>query len=217
MTLFRFDFDYLKSRYEYELQRKEQLTAQLTLPVAVLGLLGSAIVAMARSFSYREMVLTIPFVTILGSAGLAFLICLVYLGRSYHRQTYVFLPMLEDTDASRTEFLKFAPVMAGGEAEVLEEFEKQMRGRIINAADRNTETNDERSGLLHRARTALFAVLLLATVAGLPYVIDQVRFYVTRPTQTTPAPAPAASSQTPQLPTVPPNREIREGDIPTRR
>jgi hypothetical protein len=217
MTLFRFDFDYLKSRYEYELQRKEQLTAQLTLPVGVLGLLGSAIVAMARSFSYRELALTIPFVAILGSAGLAFLICLVYLGRSYHRQTYVFLPMLEDTDASRSEFLKFAPVMAGGEAEVLEEFEKQMRGRIINAADRNTETNDERSGFLHRARIALFAVLLLATVAGLPYVIDQVRFYMTRPTQPTPAPAPAASNQTPQLPTVPPNREIREGDIPTRR
>lgn len=84
--------------------------------------------------------------------------------------------MLEDMDASHVEFLKFAQIMAGGEAEVLEEFEKQMRGRMINAADRNTETNDERNGLLHRARIALFAVLLLATVAGFPYVIDQVRF-----------------------------------------
>ena len=123
MTLFRFDFDYLKSRYEFELQRKEQLTGQLTLPVAVLGLLGSAIVAMARSFSYREIALTIPFV--------------------------------------------------------------------------------------------IFAVLLFSTVAGLPYIVEQVRFFMTRPTQTTSPPAPA--SQTPQLPTVPPNREIREGDIPTRR
>ena len=176
MTHFRFDFDYLRDRYEYELQRKEQLTAQLTLPVAVLGLLGSAIVAMARSFSYGLPLLTIPFMIILSGAGMAFLVCLVYLGRSYHRQTYVFLPLLEATDQSRNEFLKFASVMAGGEAEVLDEFEKQMRGRIINAADRNTETNDARSGLLHRARLALFVVLLLATVAGLPYVIDQVRF-----------------------------------------
>jgi hypothetical protein len=40
---------------------------------------------------------------------------------------------------------------------------------------------------------------------------------MSRPTQTTPAPAAAPTSQTPQLPTVPPNREIREGDIPTRR
>ncbi|MBM2813125.1 MAG: hypothetical protein HW416_3884 [Chloroflexi bacterium] len=176
MTPFRFDFDYLRNRYEYELQRKEQLTAQLTLPVAVLGLLGSAIVAMTRSFSYMDLLLTIPFAVLLGGASLAFTVCLVYLGRSYHRQTYVFLPLLEATEQSREEFLKFAPVMAGGEAEVLHEFEKQMRGRIINAADRNTVTNDERSALLHRARLALFAVLLMATVAGLPYVIDQVRF-----------------------------------------
>jgi hypothetical protein len=176
MTLFRFDFDYLKDRYEYELQRKEQLTGQLTLPVAVLGLLGSAIVAMARSFSYQGMLLSVAFVVILGGASLAFLLCLVYLGRSYHRQTYVFLPLLDDTEQSREEFLKFAPVMAGGEAEVLHEFEKQMRGRMISAADRNTQTNDERSGLLHRARLALFLVLLLSALAGMPYVIDQVRF-----------------------------------------
>ena len=87
MTLFRFDFDYLKSRYDYELSRKEQLTGQLTLPVGVLGLLGSAIVAMSRSFSYRSIVIATPFPIMLSGAGLAFLACLVYLGRSYHRQS----------------------------------------------------------------------------------------------------------------------------------
>lgn len=218
MDYFRFDFDYLKNRYDFELQRKEHLTAQLTLPVAVLGILGSAIVAMARSFSFRALLLTVPFVVILSLAGVAFLVCLVFLGQSYHRQTYVFLPLLRETDDSRDEFLGFAPVMAEGEDEVLQEFEKQMRGRIINAADRNTETNDERSGLLNRARIALFGVLLGSTVAGIPYVIDQVRFSMPIPAETTiPAPRPAPTNQTPTLPTVPPNREIREGDIPTRR
>jgi hypothetical protein len=53
---------------------------------------------------------------------------------------------------------------------------EQLTAALINAADRNTETNDERSGLLHRARLALFAVLLLTVVAGFPYVVDQVRF-----------------------------------------
>ena len=217
MTLFRFDFDYLKNRYEYELSRKEQLTAQLTLPVAVLGLLGSGIVAMARSFSYEQTLLTVPFIVMLSGAGMAFLVCLVYLGRSYHQQIYIFLPTLEATDRSREEFLTFAPVMAGGEAEVVQEFEKQMRGRIIDAADRNTDTNDKRSGLLYRARLALFAVLLLSTVAGLTYVVDQVRLFMPEPTQTTPPPPPTPASQAPQLPTVPPNSEIREGDVPTRR
>jgi hypothetical protein len=176
MAEFRFDFDFLRSRYDYELQRKEQLTTALTLPVAVLTGLGGAIVAMARSFSYQDALLTWSFGPVLAGDGLAFFVCLVYLARAYHRQTYVFLPLLRQIDQSREEFLEFAHVMAGGVGEVLEEFEKQMRKRMIDAADSNTQTNDERSGLLNRARVALYAVLLLTAIAGVPYVVDQVRF-----------------------------------------
>jgi hypothetical protein len=176
MAEFRFDFDFLKNRYDYELQRKEQLTTALTLPVAVLTGLGGAIVAMARSFSYQDVLVTWAFGLVLAADGLAFSSCLLYLARAYHRQTYIFLPLLRRIDQSRDEFLGFAEVMAGGVDEVLEEFEKQMRGRMIDAADSNTQTNDERSGLLNRARVALYAVLLLTAIAGVPYVVDQVRF-----------------------------------------
>ncbi len=218
MPVFKFDFEFLNARYEFELQRKEQLTTGLTLPVGVLGGLGSLLALMARSFSYSRSFLTWSFIPILTLAIIAFFVCLLYLARAYHRQTYVFLPLLVEIESSRAEFLKFAPIMAGGEAEVLDEFEKQMRERMIAAADRNTETNDERSGLLHRARLALFSVLFLTAVAGLPYVIDQLRILdMPRPTDTRPVPQSSTPSATPQLPTVPPNREIREGDAPTRR
>jgi hypothetical protein len=142
MSLFRFDFDFIKNRYDYELQRKEQLTSALTLPVAVLSVLGGAIVAMARSFSYGEAILAQIFVPVLIVDGTAFFLCLVYLARAYHRQTYVFLPLLGEIDSSREEFLQFAETMAGGESEVLEAFENQMRRRMIEASDRNTQTND---------------------------------------------------------------------------
>ena len=32
----KFDFDFLKDRYDYELKRKDQITAALTLPVGIL-------------------------------------------------------------------------------------------------------------------------------------------------------------------------------------
>jgi hypothetical protein len=172
---FKFDFDFLKSRYDYELQRKEQLTTALTLPVAVLSVLGGAIVAMAHSFSYTESRLTFVFAGILTADGATFVMCLWFLAQAYHRQTYVFLPLLGEIDRSRDEFLEFAPAMARGEAEVLEAFENQMRQRMIDAADRNTQTNDQRSGFLHRSRLALYAVLVLTAASGVPYVIDQVR------------------------------------------
>ena len=219
MPLFEFDFAFIRNRYDYELQRKEQLTTALTLPVGVLGGLGSLLAVMARTFSYEHRLLTWSFVPVLFFAVAAFFGCLVQLARAYHRQTYVFLPLLSNIEESRDEFLRFAPLMAGGEAEVLADFEKQMRHRMIDAADRNTETNDGRSKLLHQAREWLFGLLLLTATAGLPYVLDHLRMLV-MPRQTTTTqspPAPATTNQTPQLPTVPPNREIREGTNPTRR
>ena len=47
---------------------------------------------------------------------------------------------------------------------------------IISAADRNTQNNDYRSDQLQLARINLFAVLILTTLMGIPYVIDQVRY-----------------------------------------
>ena len=90
----KFDFDFLKDRYDYELQRREQITAALTLPVGILTILGGAMAAMARSFSYKNGFLTWVFGTLLGLAGSAFFLCMLNLGRTYHRHTYIYLPLL---------------------------------------------------------------------------------------------------------------------------
>lgn len=59
---------------------------------------------------------------------------------------------------------------------MLDAFDEEFRGRIIKAADQNTRRNDERSGYLHWSRVALFAVLWLTALAGIPFVADQVRY-----------------------------------------
>jgi hypothetical protein len=97
----KFDFDFLKDRYDYELQRREQLTDALTLPVGVLTILGGAMAGMARSFSYKDGLLTWAFGILLGSAVIAFFLCMLNLGRAYHRQTYIYLPMLGDLQKFR--------------------------------------------------------------------------------------------------------------------
>ena len=171
-----FDADFLKDRYDYELQRREQLTTALTLPVGVLTVLGGAMVAMARSFSYEDRLLTWTFGISLGLTAIAFGVCLLRLALAYHPQKYIYLPLLAAIKKSKEEFLEFAKVMAGGESEVLDEFETQFHEHIISAADRNTQNNDYRSDQLQLARINLFAVLILTTLMGIPYVIDQVRY-----------------------------------------
>lgn len=109
-----FDRSFIQERYSYELQRKEQLTTSLAVPVGVLGGLGSAAVLMARSFTYRDPLLTWIFIPLLVADLVSFIVCMIFLSRAYFRQTYVFLPLLSEIEKSREEFLGFANVMAGG-------------------------------------------------------------------------------------------------------
>ena len=45
------DLAFLKDRYDYELDRKDKLTASLTLPVGILTGLGGLLAVMFRSFT----------------------------------------------------------------------------------------------------------------------------------------------------------------------
>ena len=162
------DLAFVKGRYDYELSRREQLTAALALPVGALSVLGGAVVAMARSFSYQGTGMTWVFAVFLVADFIAFFVCLFDLGRAYHRQEYMYLPLLGDMEQSREAFLEYSQTMAGGEGEVLAEFDKELRRHVIQASDQNTRNNDERSNLLHRARLALFTVLALTAAAGMP-------------------------------------------------
>lgn len=45
------DFEFLKDRYDFELERKNKLTGDLALPVGVLSGLGGLVATMARSFT----------------------------------------------------------------------------------------------------------------------------------------------------------------------
>jgi len=172
------DFGFLVHRYDFELQRKEQLTAALNLPVGALGALGGLLALMARSFTYGDAVLTWTFVPPLVVAIVAFFACLLQVARAYHSQTYIYLPLLGEMESARREFdeLKRWEAMGGDENDdAMETFASDFRRRIIEASDRNTENNDERSSLLYWARVWLFVLLGFAALAGISYVSDQVR------------------------------------------
>ena len=185
----KFDFNFLKDRYDYELKRKDQITAALTLPVGVLIALGTALAAMARSFSYTDGYLTWCFLIFLGLAAVAFFLCVVYLGLAYHRQTYWYLPQLRELQTTRglykQIYLRESYNQKGSwdgdssqqEQEVDDLFQHALEMRIIEAADENTKNNDRRSDrYLYRARLAIFVMLGFTAIMVIPYVVDQVRY-----------------------------------------
>ena len=185
----KFDFDFIKDRYDYELKRKDQITAALTLPVGILIALGAAMAAMARSFSYTDGYLKWFFLLSVVSAACAFLLCVFNLGRAYHRQTYWYLPLLNELQTARElyrqAFLKAYYDHKGswdGASPQQEQaadnlFQNTLEMRILEAADQNTKSNDMRSDrYLYWARVAIFWALGLTAITSIFYVIDQVRY-----------------------------------------
>lgn len=206
--------EFLKDRYDFELDRKDKLTAALALPVGVLTVLGGIGAAMERSFTYRDPTLKLLFVTFVGAGFISFTVCLFYLARAYLAQTYFYLPLLADLKTFEDDMVEFSQVVAVGQTDLQEDFENEFRRRIIAAADANTLSNDRRSKWMHWSRIMLFVVVAFAYLAGIIYVGDQLRFGM--PTQQAPKPTSAGAPQAsvPEKPTFPPNRVIKEGREP---
>lgn len=211
-------FDFVKDRYDFELERKNKLTGDLALPIGVLSGLGGLAATMARSFTYKIPFLTVAFIVFFGLAAIGFLVCLVLLGRAYLAQTYQYLPLLADLDQSAEEFREFNAYVRDTGGEVEDTFARELRQRIIKAADRNTLSNDLRSKWLHYRRIMLFVVLGFTALAVVPYVADQ-RINMRNAMPTPEAPKPVVQTTTtrapsPQRPTFPENRVIKEGQEP---
>jgi hypothetical protein len=206
------DFEFINNRYDFELTRKESLTDALTFPVGVLSGLGSVIGIMARGFTYRDSVLDELFAFAVTGSGCAFVGSLILLARAFVAQTYVHLPTLNDLETAVSEFDEFNTYVESIGGEVEETFEDDLRKRIIEAADRNSESNERRARFLHWGRVSLLWLLGFTAATGFVYVIDQVRFVM--PTPQAPKPTTASPAAAPQKPSFPENRVIREGREP---
>ena len=170
------DFAFVKDRYDFELARKEQLTAALGLPVGILGLLGSLLAVIVRSFPFQPNAISWLIGGALTAAVLSFFCCLVQLGRAYHRQHYRYLPLLRELNEKLNEWQAFYQDAGYPDAE-LDFFTQELRTRIMDAADANTLNNDARSALLHWARIWLFWLLGFTTTAGVLHVVYHARFH----------------------------------------
>lgn len=212
-----FNSEFLKDRYDCELDRKDKLTAALALPIGVLGVLGSAGVAMVRTFAFRDATLIWLFVGFIAVGFITFTACLILLCWAFVAQKYVYLPLLEHIDGwdeAERQWLDYVKSSGGTLPDDYEEetTSSALRKRIITAADANTLSNDRRSKRLHWSRVALLWTVGAAYAAGIVYVADQVRFAM--PKQETPTPAPATTTpqaSVPERPTFPANRVIKEG------
>jgi len=164
------DLQFVISRYDRELDRKETLTAAVGLPVTILAVLGGLVVAMAQSFSYEAYGLTLTFGIGLSCDVGATAVCLYSLARNYAGSTYQYLGRLHELDVYRGIIVATGTTPTDGRAD----FDAEFRERIIEATDMNATANDARMAYIDRANQTLIAVLVATAFCGGIYVLDQI-------------------------------------------
>lgn len=207
------DWDFIRQRYDHELARQERLTAALALPVGILGGIGTAGVAMCRTFVHSSEGLRVLFYAGMVGAGVAVTVCLVCLSIAFVAQTYAYLPRLGEMQEFETQLVAFLH-QPGRDRDVDEDVRQEIQRHMIEAADTNARSNERRDRWMHWSRVALLLAVAFAYGSGVVYISGQVRSAMpvddnAAPTAVTPNPA-----VPPQRPTFPPNRIIKEGRKP---
>ena len=89
---------------------------------------------------------------------------------------YQRLPSLGELNAARQRLIEYyeehGPPPGPMDADT--DFEDNFRWRIIEAADRNTASNNAKQSCLHTGIVWLFVMLAATTVLAVPYAVDQV-------------------------------------------
>lgn len=205
--------------YEAEFQRRDHLQSAVGTPLSVLVLVGTGLVLLAQKFRTDERLLQVVFWSSYTAALVAFVVTVYMLIRSFHGYVYRRIPYPSQILAYHEE-LKAHHTAAGKPGLAEEEFDIYLRGQYIEAGDRNSVLNVNRTAYLNLGNRALILCLCALVVCAVPYVIavrqakpePQLFQFVngsrTMPDREKPSPAPGVI---PPKPLPPPNIDIRTG------
>lgn len=144
----------LKDRYDFELERKDKITAAVNFPVTMLILVAGLMGALYPKLQLTHVRVVLIAAGFYVGAVVSGVVALLWFIRAYRGSTYEFLPLLRDIADSIGEWRAFYEAAHADGAEK-DYFENEFMQRIIQAADRNTQANDRRQAYLDRGVVAL--------------------------------------------------------------
>jgi hypothetical protein len=166
--------DFLKDQYDGEITRRYQLAGSLSLPIAVLTVLGGALLAMAQSVN-RPLSLLEWIVLGLAAAGT---VSATYVGYFLFRfqlgHDYSYVATARQVDDYRIQLEDYYKRHPMRGADVDKEVLDYIRGEMIASAHDNALTNDLKSAYLNKANVALAICASVTFAAAVPYTVGKV-------------------------------------------
>ena len=221
--------------YKREIDQKEKLNSELSLPLGLLVAVGGLLGAMLQSAWFEFGILSACFyLAALASAGF-FTATMYFLVRSYYGHTYRGMPFALQLMDYRDKLRKWHSTYGTGPDAGDREWEQYLEDAYADAADFNGNVNLIKSQYLFRARGAVVGCAISTVLTFVPFGIHKAvspsppqRIEIvnpdinkqgkliteedkTMPPQTKPAALP------PPKPLPPPFRVLKEGEIPKKK
>jgi len=156
--------------YFHEIDMRENLSARLQIPLAILVVLIGFLAYMLRNISPTP--INAIFVVFL----LFYCLCIVFtvlgilfLVRSWLGYEYTFLPSAKDTEDYRASLIETYKSYENSDELVQKYMMEYLYRYFIECSSTNTVNNDNRSMNLHYARISIICSLVLAFIAFIPF------------------------------------------------
>jgi hypothetical protein len=234
--------NFYRERYNYEVSRRNELGSAVSIPIGVLSLVFTAVIASAKD-------LHPPFDFLKYFQLLAIIVCAItclvsayFLIHSYFNYEYQYIASPKDVQGHYEKLISHyrQTGMPETDASVTAESEtlKYVSDRYTACAHTNTGLNDSRSTYLHKAKAAMIVASILAVLVAIPYIVRTMldsnpvskieivnlkelhsmsqNFEQQHTNSQTPAPKPPPP-QPAEKPAPPPDRFIKESDVPKKR
>ena len=141
------DLQFLLDRYKWELDRRDKISSAVNFSVTIIILVSGLLGALLPKLQLVSPSVVLLVVGLFLTAGISGAVSLSWFIRSYHGSKYTYLPLLADLEAAKESWRAFyEDAHATGAEEDF--FTHEFRGRIIEAADANTRTNDRRQAAM---------------------------------------------------------------------
>ncbi|HET6232391.1 MAG TPA: hypothetical protein VFE05_20115 [Longimicrobiaceae bacterium] len=163
--------EFYEKLYETEWVRRDQIQGSASAPLGVLTLLGGGLLVLVQHFDHAPRQLAVVFWPVFAVAVAAFVLSGWSFVRSVHGYTYRQIP-LPSVLSAYFDGLKAHHESAGTPGLASAEFEKFLKERYIEAADRNAVNNVNRGEYLYKATRALIFSLVAAAIASIPVAIQ---------------------------------------------
>lgn len=158
--------------YYWELERKDKLNMSLALPGGIIVLIVSVIVYFLKSIPLnREGTITIIFFEALILLVISSLISIYFLVRAYFGHKIGFIFTTQEISDYHSELTDYYTSISSNSVEdlVLDDLSEELLSQYSIYTDANINTNDRKSGFLHKSIVMLICSLILLLITSVPF------------------------------------------------